>query len=176
LSQVQLRHQYADAIWPPPKPYRGDVVAAVSVATILVPQAMAYADVAGLPPSVGLLAAAVAPIAAAMFASSPYLQTGPVALTARGGAADASRSVLVWFGSRSRGFAAAPAVRVSRGGAVADRPGRAGQDRFHERVGSQEHRRRCDTGGSDRRSHWRAQPCKKDPSPCVGQDAREFGL
>jgi SulP family sulfate permease len=52
------------------------------VATILVPQAMAYADVAGLPPSVGLVTAAVAPIAAAMFASSPYLQTGPVALAA----------------------------------------------------------------------------------------------
>ena len=43
---------------------------------------MAYADVAGLPPSVGLLAAAVAPIAASAFASSAYLQTGPVALTA----------------------------------------------------------------------------------------------
>jgi SulP family sulfate permease len=52
------------------------------VATILVPQAMAYAEVAGLPPAVGLLAAAVAPIGAAMFASSPYLQTGPVALVA----------------------------------------------------------------------------------------------
>jgi SulP family sulfate permease len=52
------------------------------VATILVPQAMAYADVAGLPPSVGLVTAAVAPIAAALFASSPYLQTGPVALAA----------------------------------------------------------------------------------------------
>lgn len=43
---------------------------------------MAYADVAGLPPSVGLIAAAIAPIAASIFASSPYLQTGPVALTA----------------------------------------------------------------------------------------------
>jgi SulP family sulfate permease len=43
---------------------------------------MAYAEVAGLPPSVGLLAAAVAPIGAALFASSPYLQTGPVALVA----------------------------------------------------------------------------------------------
>ena len=82
MSQVELRHRYADAIWPPPKPHWSDVVAAVSVATILVPQAMAYADVAGLPPSIGLLAAAVAPIAAALFASSPYLQTGPVALTA----------------------------------------------------------------------------------------------
>jgi len=59
-----------------------DVVAGVSVALVLVPQAMAYAKLAGLPGSAGLYAAALAPIAAALFASSPYLQTGPVALTA----------------------------------------------------------------------------------------------
>ena len=82
MNQVQLEHRHAGAIWPPPKPRWNDVIAGISVATILVPQAMAYADVAGLPPSVGLVAAAVAPVAAAFFASSPYLQTGPVALTA----------------------------------------------------------------------------------------------
>jgi len=43
---------------------------------------MAYAELAGLPPHVGLYAGAVPPIAAAFAASSPYLQTGPVALTA----------------------------------------------------------------------------------------------
>jgi len=43
---------------------------------------MAYAELAGLPSQHGLFAAAVAPIAAAFLASSPYLQTGPVALTA----------------------------------------------------------------------------------------------
>ncbi len=42
---------------------------------------MAYADLAGLPAHYGLYAAALPPIAAAFFASSPYLQTGPVALT-----------------------------------------------------------------------------------------------
>lgn len=58
-----------------------DVVAGVSMAFVLVPQALAYASLAGLPPYVGLYAAALPPIAAALFASSPYLQTGPTAVT-----------------------------------------------------------------------------------------------
>lgn len=59
-----------------------DVVAGLGVALVLIPQSIAYAELAGLPSHRGLYAAAVAPIAAAFFASSPYLQTGPVALTA----------------------------------------------------------------------------------------------
>jgi len=59
-----------------------DIIAGVSVALVLIPQAMAYAELAGLPSTHGLYAAAVAPVAAAFFASSPYLQTGPTALTA----------------------------------------------------------------------------------------------
>ncbi|MBT8477976.1 MAG: sodium-independent anion transporter, partial [Gemmatimonadetes bacterium] len=58
-----------------------DIVAGISVALVLVPQSMAYADLAGLPAHYGLYAAALPPIVAAFFASSPYLQTGPVALT-----------------------------------------------------------------------------------------------
>jgi SulP family sulfate permease len=56
-------------------------VAGLSVALILVPQGMAYAQLAGLPPVQGLYAAAAAPILAAVAGSSPYLQTGPVAMT-----------------------------------------------------------------------------------------------
>ena len=59
-----------------------DVIAGVSVALLLIPQSMAYAELAGLPPHVGLYAGALPPVAAAFAASSPYLQTGPVALTA----------------------------------------------------------------------------------------------
>ncbi len=59
-----------------------DVVAGVSVALILVPQALAYAEIAGMPEVHGLYAAALPPLVAAFFASSPYLQTGPVAMTA----------------------------------------------------------------------------------------------
>lgn len=62
-------------------PRRGDVVAGVTVAMVLVPQSIAYAALAGLPPQAGLYAAAAAPILAAPVGSSPYLQTGPVALT-----------------------------------------------------------------------------------------------
>lgn len=58
-----------------------DVVAGISVALILIPQSLAYAELAGMPPHTGLYAAAVPPIVAAVVASSAYLQTGPVALT-----------------------------------------------------------------------------------------------
>jgi SulP family sulfate permease len=59
-----------------------DVVAGVSVALIVIPQSMAYAELAGLPPHHGLYAASLPLIAFALIGSSPYLQTGPVALTA----------------------------------------------------------------------------------------------
>ncbi len=49
---------------------------------MLLPQSLAYAEIAGVPPHVGLFAAALPPLLAAPFVSSPYLQTGPVALTA----------------------------------------------------------------------------------------------
>jgi sulfate permease, SulP family len=52
------------------------------VGLILVPQSMAYASLVGVPPERGLYVAAAATLAAAPFASSPYLQTGPVGVTA----------------------------------------------------------------------------------------------
>jgi sulfate permease, SulP family len=57
-------------------------VAGVTVALIGIPQSLAYADLAGMPPVAGLYAGAIPPLVAAFFASSPYLQTGPVAVTA----------------------------------------------------------------------------------------------
>lgn len=63
------------------KPTRGDVIAGISVALVLVPQALAYAEIAGVDPVHGLYAAVAAPIAGALVGSSPYLQTGPVAVT-----------------------------------------------------------------------------------------------
>lgn len=65
----------------PPKPGLGDVVGGVSVALVLIPQSLAYANLAGLPPVVGLFASAFPLLIFAVFASSPFLQTGPVALT-----------------------------------------------------------------------------------------------
>jgi len=49
---------------------------------ILIPQSLAYAEIAGLEPVHGLFAAAIPAVAAALVASSPYLQTGPIALVA----------------------------------------------------------------------------------------------
>ena len=59
-----------------------DIVAGLSVAVVVIPQSLAYAEIAGLPPVMGLAAAALPALAAAPFASSRYLQTGPVAVTA----------------------------------------------------------------------------------------------
>jgi sulfate permease, SulP family len=49
---------------------------------VLVPQSLAYAQLAGMPAYRGLFAAAIPPLVAAPLASSPYLQAGPTAVTA----------------------------------------------------------------------------------------------
>ena len=64
-----------------PRPVRGDLLAGLTVALVLVPQSLAYATLAGMPPVHGLYAAAVAPVLAGLVGSSPYLQTGPTAIT-----------------------------------------------------------------------------------------------
>ncbi|WP_455217852.1 SulP family inorganic anion transporter [Kaarinaea lacus] len=59
---------------------RADIVAGVTVALVLIPQSMAYAQLAGLPPYYGLYAAFLPPLVAAIFGSSAQLSTGPVAV------------------------------------------------------------------------------------------------
>ena len=66
---------------PPSRAGIADLLAGLSVAQVLIPQSMAYAKLAGLPPHIGLFASTLPLIAAALCASSPYLQTGPVAMT-----------------------------------------------------------------------------------------------
>ena len=61
---------------------RGDVVAGLTVAAYLVPQVMAYATVAGLPPVVGLWAALVPLAVYAVLGSSRQLSVGPESTTA----------------------------------------------------------------------------------------------
>ena len=63
-----------------PEILRADLIAGVSIALVLVPQSMAYAQLAGLPPWIGLYAAFLSPIIAALFGSSRQLQNGPVAI------------------------------------------------------------------------------------------------
>lgn len=60
---------------------RGDITAGITVALVMIPQALAYAKLAGLPPHVGLYAALVPAVIAALFGSCGQLSTGPVALT-----------------------------------------------------------------------------------------------
>ena len=64
------------------RPNSSDLLAGISVALLALPQGLAYAELAGMPAKYGLYAAALPSLLAALFASSPYLQTGPVALTA----------------------------------------------------------------------------------------------
>ncbi|MDD3650058.1 SulP family inorganic anion transporter, partial [Immundisolibacter sp.] len=59
-----------------------DLLAGTITAVLLVPQAMAYAVVAGLPPQVGLYASVLPSLAYALFGSSPYVGVGPVAVNA----------------------------------------------------------------------------------------------
>lgn len=61
---------------------RGDVLAGVTVAAYLVPQVMAYAEVAGLPAVAGLWAAAASLLVYAVLGSSPQLSVGPESTTA----------------------------------------------------------------------------------------------
>jgi sulfate permease, SulP family len=60
--------------------FKGDLFAGLTVALVLVPQSMAYAQLAGLPAYYGLYAAFLPPAVAALFGSSRQLATGPVAV------------------------------------------------------------------------------------------------
>lgn len=57
-----------------------DILAAVIVTIMLIPQSLAYAMLAGLPPEVGLYASILPPVAYAIFGTSRTLAVGPVAV------------------------------------------------------------------------------------------------
>ncbi|MFL1456237.1 SulP family inorganic anion transporter [Marinobacter sp. GN3S48] len=69
--------------WPAPTKgqVRADAIAGITVGLVLVPQALAYAQLAGMPPVTGLYAALLPGIVGALFGSSSLLAVGPVALT-----------------------------------------------------------------------------------------------
>lgn len=60
--------------------FRSDVLAGLTVAVVLIPQSMAYAMLAGMPPVYGLYAATIAPFIAALWGSLRQLATGPIAI------------------------------------------------------------------------------------------------
>ncbi len=59
-----------------------DLIAAAIVTILLVPQSLAYAMLAGLPPVVGVMASLLPIVAYAAFGSSSSLAVGPVAVLA----------------------------------------------------------------------------------------------
>jgi len=59
---------------------RADLLAGITVALVLIPQSMAYAQLAGLPPYIGLYASFIPVMIAALMGSSRQLATGPVAV------------------------------------------------------------------------------------------------
>ena len=59
---------------------RSDLAAGLTVGAMLVPQAMAYALLAGLPPEVGLYAATIPVVIYALLGTSRQLAVGPVAI------------------------------------------------------------------------------------------------
>jgi sulfate permease, SulP family len=69
--------------WPRPDAalLRGEVIAGLTVALIMVPQGVAYAGLAGMPLITGLYAALLPPLVAVLFGSSTRLSVGPAALT-----------------------------------------------------------------------------------------------
>ena len=62
--------------------HRGDLVAGLTVWAVLVPEALAYASIAGVSPVVGLYAAPPALVLYAAFGSSRHLVVGPMSATA----------------------------------------------------------------------------------------------
>lgn len=69
--------------WPRPHPalLRGELVAALTVAVVMVPQSVAYAGLAGMPLVTGLYAAFLPALLAVLFSDSTRLSVGPSALT-----------------------------------------------------------------------------------------------
>ena len=59
---------------------KADLVAGITVALVLVPQSMAYAQLAGLPVVYGLYSSFIPVIIASLWGSSSQLHTGPVAM------------------------------------------------------------------------------------------------
>src|SRR5919112_4650426 len=61
---------------------RGDVLAGLTMWAVLVPESLAYATIAGVPPVVGLYAAVASLVLYALLGSSRHLVVGPMSATA----------------------------------------------------------------------------------------------
>ncbi|WP_416150722.1 SulP family inorganic anion transporter [Salipaludibacillus sp. HK11] len=75
FNPFQLDHTYNETV------FKHDLIAGLTLFVMLIPQSMAYAMLAGLPPVMGLYASTIPLIIYAFFASSKHLSVGPVAIT-----------------------------------------------------------------------------------------------
>ena len=84
ISRRLIKRFFPFRAWLPelrdPKILRADAIAGLSVALVLVPQSMAYAQLAGLPAYYGLYASFLPVMIASLFGSSRQVHTGPVAV------------------------------------------------------------------------------------------------
>lgn len=80
---MNLRRLFPFLCWPRPslQALRKDAWAGLSVGLVLIPQSLAYATLAGMPPETGLYAALLPAVVGILWGSSPLLAAGPVALT-----------------------------------------------------------------------------------------------
>ncbi|MCK5477889.1 MAG: sodium-independent anion transporter, partial [Methylococcales bacterium] len=62
--------------------FNGDVFAGVITAILLIPQGIAYAMLAGLPPQLGLYASILPPVVYALLGTSRTMSVGPVSIAA----------------------------------------------------------------------------------------------
>ncbi|MES2535509.1 MAG: SulP family inorganic anion transporter [Pseudomonadota bacterium] len=80
---INIRQLFPFLHWPRPTAIslRRDAWAGITVGLVLIPQAIAYATLAGMPPQTGLYAALLPSIIGILWGSSALLAVGPVALT-----------------------------------------------------------------------------------------------
>jgi hypothetical protein len=178
-----------------------DLVAAAIVTVMLIPQSLAYAMLAGLPPEIGLYASIAPLIAYAIFGSSRALAVGPVAvislmtLTAAGsvappGSAEFIAAALVLALLSGLILVAHGDLEAGLFGEPAFAPGRIGihyRERHHHRLQPVEvHSRRLRFGGDIARvghepgarpaGNARAHPCHRDSRnrfPVLGAQGTE---
>jgi SulP family sulfate permease len=80
---INIQRLFPFLHWPRPTAVslKRDAWAGISVGLVLIPQAIAYATLAGMPPQTGLYAALLPSILGILWGSSALLAVGPVALT-----------------------------------------------------------------------------------------------
>ncbi len=117
---VHPRARLPSLLFPSLRAYRrswlgGDLIAGITVWAVLVPEALAYASIAGVSPAVGLYAAPSALLFYAAFGSSRHLVVGPMSATAALSAAAVGSVVTAGHGN----FAALTTTLAITVGAIA---------------------------------------------------------